>query len=248
MPGRRAEPKNVYLTTLAYDARAEINLGLLNNLLDIRAAHDSIIVLRNNDYWDHARTLLDESLAALDRSDIPNCDRSWIQQLLLSLAPLFFSGVKPVIDAETARTYSRTAWIFPYGYEDSHWHRQTRRAEFEIEYTAARRRSLACRERFWLGPGALQCLDAAERAMQDNKEPMYTAQWSLLKMRLGIDRRDTAEIVASARGYLELGNRISWIFRDHPSERRQYSRYRNIAVRKNRWLEGELPQIDEADQ
>jgi hypothetical protein len=23
--GRRAEPKNVYLTTLAYDARAEIN-------------------------------------------------------------------------------------------------------------------------------------------------------------------------------------------------------------------------------
>jgi hypothetical protein len=25
LPGRRAEPKNVYLTTLAYDARAEIN-------------------------------------------------------------------------------------------------------------------------------------------------------------------------------------------------------------------------------
>ena len=212
----------------------------------IRSAHDSIIVLRNNDYWDHARTLLDESLTALDRSDIPNWDRSWIQQLLLSLAPLFFSGVKSIIDAETARAYSRAAWIFPYGYEDSHWHRQTRRADFEIEYTAARRRALACRERFWLGPSALQCLDAAERAMQDNKEPMYTAQWSLLKMRLGIDRRDTSEIVASAQGYLELGNQVPWIFRDHPSERRQYSRYRNIAIRKNRWLEGELPQIDEA--
>jgi hypothetical protein len=25
LPGRRAGPKNVYLTTLAYDARAEIN-------------------------------------------------------------------------------------------------------------------------------------------------------------------------------------------------------------------------------
>jgi hypothetical protein len=25
LPGRRAEPKNVYLTTLSYDARAEIN-------------------------------------------------------------------------------------------------------------------------------------------------------------------------------------------------------------------------------
>ena len=147
----------------------------------IRSAHDSIIVLRNNDYWDRARTLLDESLKALDRSDILNCDRSWIQQLLLSLAPLFFSGVKPVIDAETARAYSRAAWIFPYGYEDNHWHRQTRRAEFEIEYTAARRRSLACRERFWLGPSALQCLDTADRAMQDNREanvhsPMVTLE------------------------------------------------------------------------
>ena len=212
----------------------------------IRSAHDSIIVLRNNDYWDHARMLLDESLASLDTSDIPNCDRSWIQQLLLSLAPLFFSGIKPVIDSETARAYSRAAWTFPYGYEDSYWHRQTRRAEFEIEYTTARRRSLACRERFWLGRNALHYLDAAERAMRDNREPMYTAQWSLLKMRLGIDRRDTDEIVASARGYLELGDQMPWIFRDHPSERRQYSRYRDIAIRKNRWLEGELPQIDES--
>jgi hypothetical protein len=25
LPGRRAEPKNVYLTAFAYDARAEIN-------------------------------------------------------------------------------------------------------------------------------------------------------------------------------------------------------------------------------
>ena len=36
MPGRRAEPKNVYLATFAYYARAEINRGLLDNLHSMR--------------------------------------------------------------------------------------------------------------------------------------------------------------------------------------------------------------------
>lgn len=214
--------------------------------LDIRtilSAHDSIITLRNSNFWERSRRLLDESLAALDRSDIPNCDRSWIQQLLLSLAPFFFSGTKPVITSEEVRTYCREAWAFPYGFESSQWLRQTRRAEFEIEYTVARRRSRSSRERLWLGRNALRCLDAADLAMQDNDQPMYGAQWSLMKMRLGIDRRDTAEVVTSARGYLEVGSRLPWIFRDHRSERLQYSHYRTIAIQKNRRLERELPGI-----
>ena len=192
--------------------------------------------------------LLDESLAALHQGNIPNCDKSWLQQLLLGLAPLFFSGVNPVIDAETARAYCRDAWTFPYGYESNQWQRQTRRAEFEVEYTVARRRSLATHERFWLGSSALQRLDAAEQAMQGNEEPMYSAQWSLLKMRLGIDRRDTSEILTAARRYLEIGKQVPWVLRDHPSERHQYSRYRNSAIAKTRSLEHELPQIEEAAQ
>jgi hypothetical protein len=218
--------------------------------LDIRtilSAHDSIITLRNGNFWGRSRRLLDESLAALDRSDIPYCDRSWIQQLLLSLAPIFFSGINPVITSEEARAYCREAWAFPYGFESSQWLRQTRRAEFEIEYTVARRRSWFSHERLWLGPNALRCFDAADLAMLDNNEPMYSAQWSLMKMRLGIDRRDTAEIVTSARGYLELGSRLPWIFRDHHSERLQYSRYRTMAIQKNRQLDRELPEIKDLD-
>jgi hypothetical protein len=216
---------------------------------DIRAigsAHDSIIVLRNSGYWNQARLLLDEALSALRHSDISNSDKSWLHQLLLGLASLFFTGIHPVIDAEAARRYCRAGQAFPYGYESRRWLRGLRRAEFEIEYACARRRAMASRERFWLTPAAARCFDLAEQEMRDEDTPMYRAQWALMRMRLGIDRRDTAEIVSSAEDYLKLGSDHRWIIRDHPSERYQYTRYRLAVLQKNRWIERELPEISEA--
>lgn len=213
-------------------------------LLAIQSAHDSVIVLRNNGYWHESRALLDHSLAALERSNILDTDRSWLHQLLLGITPLFFTGNNPILDAETACRYIRLSSTFPYGFASDLWLPQTRRAEFEIEYTVARRRAQTARERFWLGPGALKALDAADTAMTHSDQPIYQAQWSLLKMRLGIDRRDTAEITSAARGYLGLANDVAWIARDHPSERRQYNVYRRIAITRNRWLERELPLLE----
>ena len=172
----------------------------------ITSAHDSIIVLRNNDYWERSRLLLDYTLACLRQGEIPDHHRSWIEQLLLGLAPLFFTGINPIIDAEAARMYARKAWVFPYDHKSSRWLPQTRRAEFEIEYTVAQRRSLASRERFWLNSQTLRSLDLADNAMQCSEEPMYQAQWALLPMQLGIDRRDTAEIISAAQQYLTLAD------------------------------------------
>jgi hypothetical protein len=216
---------------------------------DIRAigsAHDSIIVLRNCGYWDQAKLLLDGSLRMLHDSDIPDSDKSWVHQLLLGLAPLFFTGTHPVIDAEAARRYCRAAQAFPYGHESSRWLRGLRRSEFEIEYAGARRRASATRERFWLTPAAARCFDLAEQGMQDEDEPMYSAQWALMRMRLGIDRRDSAEITSSAHDYLELGSCHPWVIRDHPSERHQYSRYRLAALLKSKHVQHELPDLSEA--
>jgi hypothetical protein len=82
--------------------------------------------------------------------------------------------------------------------------------------------------------------------MQDEDEPMYSAQWALMRMRLGIDRRDSAEITSSAHDYLELGSCHPWVIRDHPSERHQYSRYRLAALLKSKHVQHELPDLSEA--
>jgi hypothetical protein len=209
----------------------------------LTASHDSVIVLRNHGYRHQSRQLLDQSLAALARSEIPDHDRVWIDQLLLSLATHYYTGANPILAAETARSYARRRWMRPYGTADTQWDQQARRAEFEIEYAAARRRSHRTRQRFWLHAQALRTLEAAEHAMRGSRQPMYLAQWALLRMRVGIDRRDSSEVTEWALRYAGLGAECHWILIDHPSELHEYRRYRQRATAKNRALDRALPMI-----
>jgi hypothetical protein len=173
----------------------------------ITSAHDSIIVLRNNDYWGKSRLLLDYTLACLRQGEMPDDHRSWIEQLLLGLAPLFFTGINPIIDAETARMYARKAWIFPYGYKSSRWLPQTRRAEFEIEYTVARRRSLASRERFWLNSQTLRSRQQCDAMLRRANVPgsMGTASHAIRDRPSGYcGNHQCGTTVPDAGGHLTL--------------------------------------------
>ncbi len=213
------------------------------------ASHDSIIVLRNNGYWAASRSVMARSLSFLrhgeDGDGSMDDPDAWIsyRRLLGQLTTHYFTGPQQVIGADDARAYLRVdVEESGIGY-DAYWYPAMQRNLFEIEMVVARRRSLATGERFWLPDASRRLLDLADGAMSRCVSPMWQAQWALLRMRLGLFRRDPAEVQDAANAYFVAGTTAPYVIRDHASERHEYRRNRQAAARVDKVLARVLPEL-----
>jgi len=213
----------------------------------LSASLDSVIVLRNSGYWTQSRTVMERSMAQLRSGgdSAAAAPDAWLsmRRLLGQLTTHFFTGPKSIISAEAARAYLRVDIEESGIGRDPYWYPLLLRNTFEIEMAIARRRAQATSERFWLTSAGRLLLDRTDAAMADCPEPMWQAQWALLRMRLGLFRRDIAEVTDAANAYFAAGAAAPFVIRDHPSERHEYRRTREAAVHGHAALERILPEL-----
>jgi hypothetical protein len=213
------------------------------NIESLYAVHDAVIVLRNHGYQGEAKALLDWAVDVVPEAPMEERDKPLLLCVLLSLSAYFFSGPDRLVEVTEARRDALRLGASSEALGTGSWTAPALRAAFEVEFTHARLRARRDRERLWLHDAAEAALRDADRAMTTTTEAIWRAQWALLRMQLGLLRRDSDEVTVAAATFWATMTDNPWIARDMPGESAQYEQYRRATVARNPSLEGRLAPI-----
>jgi hypothetical protein len=216
-----------------------------SNIESLYAVHDAVIVLRNHGYQDAAKALLDWAVQVVPEAPMEEQEKPLLLCVLLGLSAYFFSGPHRLVEVAEARRDVLRLCASADALGTTSWTPPALRAAFEVEFTHARLRARRDHERLWLHDAAEAALHDADHAMTTTSESIWRAQWALLRMQLGLLRRDNDEVMVAAATFWATLADNPWIARDMPSEAAQYEQYRRATVARNPRLDGRLAPITE---
>ncbi|MDT0484644.1 hypothetical protein [Streptomyces doebereineriae] len=207
------------------------------------AVHDEVIALRGNGYHLRALHVLRQALEDAKRAECAEAERHLITCVLMSQLVHVALDLRHQPTPLDARPLSRSYFDFNQQTGVHFYLPAAARSQFETEFILATDRARKNRERFWIPPSVHRMYDTTDKIIRASGSEIWTAQWAILTMQLGIGQRDSDAVIAAAAEFASFVSTIPWIRRDHPSERVHYNLVRDRAVKANPTLDNSLPLV-----
>lgn len=205
------------------------------------AVHDEAIALRGNGYHQQALHVLRQSLDDAKRAECAEADRHLVTCVLMSQFVRVALDLRHKTTPIDARTLSRTLFDLSQQAGAHFYLPSAARSRFETEFILAADRARMHRERFWIPRHVHRMYDTTDKIIRNSGSEIWTAQWAILNMQLGISHRDSDAVKTAAAEFEKFISTITWIRRDHPSELLHYNLVRDRAVKANPALDASLP-------
>ena len=207
------------------------------------AVHDEVIALRGNSYHLHALHVLRQALENAKRAECAEAERHLITCVLMSQLVHVALDLRHQTAPFDARPLSRSYFDFNQRTGVHFYLPAAARSQFETEFVLATDRARRDRERFWIPVSVRRMYDTTDQIIRASGSEIWTAQWAILTMRLGIGHRDSDAVIAAAAEFESFISTVPWIRRDHPSELVHYNLVRDRAVKANPALDKSLPPL-----
>ncbi|MFD5634785.1 hypothetical protein ACFWJM_11680 [Streptomyces sp. NPDC127077] len=207
------------------------------------AVHDEVIALRGNGYHLRALHVLRQALEGTKRAECEEAERHLITCVLTSQLVHVALDLRHQAAPLDALPLSRSYFDFSQQAGAHFYLPAAARSRFETEFVLATDRARRERERFWIPASVRRMYDTTDKIIRNSGSEMWTAQWAILTMQLGIGHRDSDAVTAAAEEFANFVSTVPWIRRDHPAELVHYNLVRDRAVKANAALDHRLPSL-----
>ena len=207
------------------------------------AVHDEAIALRGNGYHLRALHVLRQALENTKRAECAEAERHLITCVLMSQLVHVALDLRHQTTLLDARPLSRSYFDFNQRTGVHFYLPAAARSQFETEFVLATDRARRDRERFWIPASVRRMYDTTDKIIRASGSEIWTAQWAILTMQLGIGHRDSDAVIAAAAEFASFVSTVPWIRRDHPSELVHYNLVRDRAVKASPALDADLPPL-----
>jgi hypothetical protein len=207
------------------------------------AVHDEAIALRGNGYHLHALHVLRQALEDAKRAECAEAERHLITCVLSGQLVGVALDLRHKSAPLDALPLSRGYFDFSQQAGAHFYLPAAARSRFETEFVLATDRARRNRERFWIPASVHHMYDTTDEIIRASGSEIWTAQWPILTMQLGISHRDSDAVTAAAAEFERFVSTVPWIRRDHPAELVHYNLVRDRAVKANPALDSSLPPL-----
>ncbi|MDX2525157.1 hypothetical protein [Streptomyces europaeiscabiei] len=207
------------------------------------AVHDEAIALRGNGYHQQALRVLRQSLDDARRAECAETERHLVTCVLMSQLVHVALDLRHKAAPLDARALSRSLFDLSQQAGAHFYLPSAARSQFETEFVLAADRARIHRERFWIPLSVHRMRDTTDKIIRGSGSEIWTAQWAILNMQLGISHRDSDAVKTAAAEFEKFIATVAWIRRDHPSELVHYNLVRDRAVKANPALDSHLPPL-----
>jgi hypothetical protein len=196
------------------------------------AVHDEAIALRGNGYHLRALHVLRQALEDVKRAECAEAERHLITCVLSGQLVRVALDLRHKSAPLDALPLSRGYFDFSQQARAHFYLPAAARSRFETEFVLATDRARRERERFW-----------TDEIIRTSGSEIWTAQWAILTMQLGISHRDSDAVTGAAAEFAHFVSTVPWIRRDHPAELVHYNMVRDRTVKANPTLDSSLPPL-----